>query len=382
VEADEPSFRAVLEALPIGVQIWEASGDDADSAAADGMTLRWGNPAAAAHDGVLDAELLRRALVEQQPEEILDGSWRVHVRPLGGRTGLVAYENVGERLSSSILASLQEGVIVVDAGGRITRANDAAATMMGAPLGELVGATLAEVPIAVSRPDGSAFPEAEGPAVRALGGEHVQPLLVQVRRRDGTTIWAEVESRPLTDRDGTRYGAMSTYVDVTEQMARERRMREEADSDPLTGLANRRVLERTLAAAIDRAGRSGREVAGLMLDLDGFKVLNDRWGHLAGDQALRTVAERLRRCVRERDLVARHGGDEFVLVLPDLHPVGAAAAECAERVAAALNEPLLLDGGSTSLRAALGLAVWPRDGADPTALLARADRAMYAAKAR
>jgi diguanylate cyclase (GGDEF)-like protein/PAS domain S-box-containing protein len=377
VEADEPSFRAVLEALPIGVQIWEASDD-----AADGMALRWANSAAAAHDGVLDAGLVRDALIQQRPAELLAGACRVQVRPLGGRTGLVAYEPVTERLSSSILASLQEGVIVVDASGRITRANDAAATMMGAPLGELVGATLAEVPIEVSRPDGSAFPEEEGPALRALGGEHVQPLLVQIRRRDGTTIWAEVESRPLTERDGTRYGAMSTYVDVTERMARERRMREEADSDPLTGLANRRALERTLAAAIDRAGRSGREVAVLMLDLDGFKALNDRWGHLAGDLALRTVAERLRQSVRERDLVARPGGDEFVIVLPDLPPGSTAAVECAERVTAGLSEPLLLDGGSTSLPAALGLAVWPRDGADPTALLARADRVMYASKAR
>jgi diguanylate cyclase (GGDEF)-like protein/PAS domain S-box-containing protein len=399
VAPDEPPFRAVLEALPVGVQIWEAVGRGPGD-----MVLRWANPAATAalQDDARWRSTVLDALLEQTPADFLApyrdgrlaGSFRVQVRPLGGTTGLVSYENVAEehereralagseRLSSSILASLQEGVLVIDTTGRITRANEAAATMVGAKLGEFVGASLGQLPIEVFRPDGSRFPKEEGPAARALAGEHVLGLLVQVRRRDGSTIWAEVEFRPLTEADGTPYGALGTYVDVTERTARERRMREEADSDPLTGLANRRALERTLEAAVDRAGRAGREVAVLMLDLDGFKALNDRWGHLTGDTALRTVAHRLRGAVRERDLVARPGGDEFVLVLPDLQPGGTAAVECAERVTAALDTPLRFDGGSASIRAALGLAVFPRDGGDPTALLAHADRAMYAGKVR
>jgi GGDEF domain-containing protein len=156
-------------------------------------------------------------------------------------------------------------------------------------------------------------------------------------RRDGTAVWVAADARPLTEPDGTPYGALCTYVDVTERVRRERRIRREADSDPLTGLANRRALERALA-------------------------------------------RRLSGCVRERDVVARIGGDEFVLVLPDLHPEHDAASECAARVRAALSAPLAIDGAEPRLGAATGVACFPRDGADGAQLLAHADRAMYRAK--
>jgi diguanylate cyclase (GGDEF)-like protein/PAS domain S-box-containing protein len=286
------------------------------------------------------------------------------------------------RMLEAILASLQEGIVVVDTSGRITLANDAAAGMLGRSLDQLTGTLVSDVPIEVLHPDGSEYPPRSGPILRALGGETVTGVLVQVRRDDGTTTWAEVESRPLSEPDGTPYGALSTYVDVTERMARETRMRAEADSDPLTGLANRRALERTLASAVERAERSGREVAVVMLDLDGFKALNDRWGHLAGDAALRSVARRLTRAVRERDLVARLGGDEFVIVLGDLQPGAVAVDECCARIASALSAPLRFEGGSTEVGAALGRAVFPSDASSPGDLLAHADRAMDASRSR
>jgi diguanylate cyclase (GGDEF)-like protein len=111
-------------------------------------------------------------------------------------------------------------------------------------------------------------------------------------------------------------------------------------------------------------------------------MLNDRWGHLAGDRALRAVARRLQRSVRERDLVARTGGDEFVLVLPDLQPGAPIARECMARVQEALTAPVRFEGGSTTLRAAIGVATFPQHGADDVSLLAHADRQMYAAKPR
>jgi diguanylate cyclase (GGDEF)-like protein/PAS domain S-box-containing protein len=267
-------------------------------------------------------------------------------------------------LAEAIVASLPEGILVTDAAGRVTKANEAAARLFGMVLGELVGGRLDDLPVRAGRED---------PVGRALGGETVRGVLVQVDRRDGTALWAEVGASPLAEPDGRPYGALSTWAEVTDRVRRERRMREEAETDPLTGLANRRTLERMLAVALDRAGRARREVGVLVLDLDDFKALNDRAGHAAGDAALIAVAAALRGCVRERDLVARVGGDEFVIVLPDLNPGDRAACECAARAAAALRD-------ASGLSAATGIACFPRHGSDGAALLAHADRAMYAAK--
>jgi diguanylate cyclase (GGDEF)-like protein/PAS domain S-box-containing protein len=298
----------------------------------------------------------------------------------GGLAARAHALEASERLNAQIVSSLQEGVIVVDRDDRITRTNAAAAELCGVSLGELTGLRLRELPVVVRHPDGRPATTGESPAHRALQGETVRGVLLSVRRRDGSEIWVEVNSRPLDEPDGSRFGALSTYADVSERIHRERRMRQEADSDPLTGLANRRALERALAAALGRARVEEREVAVLMVDLDGFKALNDAYGHIAGDAALREVARRLVACVRERDVVARVGGDEFVLVLPDLHPGHGTAEECARRVRAALADPIGLDHASPRLGAATGVACFPRDGADGVALLAHADRAMYRAK--
>ena len=117
-----------------------------------------------------------------------------------------------------------------------------------------------------------------------------------------------------------------------------------------------------------------------MLDLDGFKAINDTYGHAAGDEALREVARRLRRCVRERDLVARLGGDEFVVVLTDLDGRSQAVQDSMTRIREALAQPIAFDGTSLGLGVAIGVATFPADGGDAADLLAHADRGMYAAK--
>ena len=173
---------------------------------------------------------------------------------------------------------------------------------------------------------------------------------------------------------------MASYDDVTARVEQDRRTRHEADTDALTGLANRRALERTLDAALARAGARARSVGLLMLDLDGFKAINDTHGHAAGDEALREVARRLRGCVRERDLVARFGGDEFVVVMTDLGGRSGAVQDSLERIREALAEPLAINGATVGLQAAIGTAAFPADGGNVADLLAHADRGMYAAK--
>lgn len=148
--------------------------------------------------------------------------------------------------------------------------------------------------------------------------------------------------------------------------------------DALTGLPNRAALREEIRRALSRPAGEERETAFMVLDLDRFKSVNDRYGHTAGDALLREVAHRLRRQVRGSDMVCRLGGDEFAIVLPGC------GAECADaiagRIVAALRAPVAAGPAVVHVAASIGISLHPRDGADEETLIARADRAMYAAK--
>lgn len=148
--------------------------------------------------------------------------------------------------------------------------------------------------------------------------------------------------------------------------------------DTLTGLPNRVLLRDRVEQAIATAERANETIAVLVMDLDGFKDVNDTLGHSAGDAFLRRVAERLRACLRRSDTVARIGGDEFACVLPGV--TGEGALRAAEKIAVALREPFQVEGTSNTAEASIGVALYPRDGKDADTLLRRADTAMYNAK--
>jgi diguanylate cyclase (GGDEF)-like protein/PAS domain S-box-containing protein len=413
----DASQRHVLDAVPVGLQIWEATGDDPSS-----LTLRYANPEANREAGfdvaacagqtvleifpatVFSTTTLHAAALAQEAatlelsypgdQRLGESWWRFQVTPIGGRSALAAVWNITEaklaernlresmRLGRSILAHLQEGVVVVDTETKIVTANAAAAELFGVQEDELVGRPLSGVPVDLLDDRGRLLGPDRLPLMQALRGKEMRAVVVRFVRNDGSLLWVEVHANPLVDEDGRVYGAVASYDDVTARVERDRRTRHEADHDPLTGLANRRALERVLGAALPRAAANERSVAVLMLDLDGFKAVNDGHGHAAGDEALREVSRRLRRCVRERDLVARLGGDEFVVVLTDLGGDSSAAHDTTERVRAALEEPIAVSRGVTvGLRAAIGVAVSPGDGETVADLLAVADRGMYAAKA-
>ncbi|PWG63880.1 sensor domain-containing protein [Spiribacter halobius] len=155
-----------------------------------------------------------------------------------------------------------------------------------------------------------------------------------------------------------------------------------ARHDPLTGLPNRWMLQDRLEVALRWAHRYEEQVAVVYLDLDGFKQINDRWGHEAGDRLLQEVARRLTGCVREADTVSRVGGDEFVLVLNNID--GREAAErMRKKIHAALEAPCAIgEGREAAIRGSIGLALYPEDGEDRETLIRIGDGAMYAEKRR
>ncbi|HUL55635.1 MAG TPA: GGDEF domain-containing protein [Usitatibacter sp.] len=157
-----------------------------------------------------------------------------------------------------------------------------------------------------------------------------------------------------------------------------RRMEHMAHYDDVTGLPNRALLTDRLSQETARARRVSESFAVLMFDLDGFKSVNDTWGHAAGDRVLEQVGERVRRCVRASDTVGRLGGDEFLAILPQTSLEGALGV--AEKLREALAEPYPLDGATGHLSASVGVSLFPDHGADAEALQRASDAALYRAK--
>jgi diguanylate cyclase (GGDEF)-like protein/PAS domain S-box-containing protein len=201
-------------------------------------------------------------------------------------------------------------------------------------------------------------------------------------RPDGTAVWVIANLTFLRDEAGRAMTWLGQFQDITERKGLEERLRRLADEDPLTGLPNRRGLEGSVRLALDMCDRHDLAGALLMIDLDGFKAINDTHGHAVGDAALVAVSQSLRARLRKTDLLARVGGDEFAVLLHATS--GAPARILADALVRAVRATALESGLPTiALDASIGVADF---GAPPLPtvreLLARADDAMYAAKRR
>ena len=226
--------------------------------------------------------------------------------------------------------------------------------------------------------------EASGTPVGFLNFE------VQHRCKDGRLIWGEIMSKPDRNAQGEIIGYHGITREITERKRLEEQVRQLAFHDPLTHLANRRLMLDHLEQAMSASKRSQRHGALLFLDLDNFKPLNDTHGHGVGDLLLIEVAERLKACVREADTVARFGGDEFVVLLSELSTQPGEADEQAvaisEKVRTRLAEPYVLQSAPSapSIRhectASIGVAVFRGRDESQNAVIDRADAAMYRAK--
>ena len=199
------------------------------------------------------------------------------------------------------------------------------------------------------------------------------------RMPDGVVRVLSISGDPRFGAQGAFLGYRGVGRDVTEIALARERIASLAYSDPLTGLANRTSLMPALDQAVQRARRRNSKLAVVFLDLDGFKEINDVYGHDAGDALLIELAGRLRDNLRSSDLIARLGGDEFLVVLEEVQDAGPVET-VAKKLLVETVRPYSLPGAQASVTASIGISIFPDDAADATALMKHADMAMYAAK--
>ncbi|MES2951821.1 MAG: diguanylate cyclase [Pseudomonadota bacterium] len=204
----------------------------------------------------------------------------------------------------------------------------------------------------------------------------------QLRTSDGSARWVHCIVSVVVGSNHQIELIEGVLYDVTERKLEEDRARRHADHDALTGLRNRRGMEVFLDRSLRHAAEDGQVVGVMLIDLDGFKAVNDTHGHSAGDQVLKVVAQRmLARIRRASDMVARHGGDEFVVIVANSGTSTTAIEELANDLVALIGEPIPLEGGLLAkVGASIGIARYPTNGATRQSLMAAADVAMYGAK--
>lgn len=278
-------------------------------------------------------------------------------------------------LATDIMSNTAEGIVVYDHELRCLAWNRFMEELTGLRAEEVLGKRAADF-----------FPVLGEQAIdevlaRVLKGETVSmaetAYVVPGSDRQG---WISASYRPQHDSKGRVSGVIGYVRDLTDRKRAEQQIEYQAYHDALTGLANRRLFQEHLTLAIALAQRKRRPVAVLFLDLDHFKVVNDSLGHTLGDTLLREIATRLRTSIREGDVVARVGGDEFTIVLQELEKKEDAAV-MAQRVLRIISEPMEVDGQKLYVTASIGITVYPDDGEDAETLLKNADNAMYRAKA-
>lgn len=283
------------------------------------------------------------------------------------------------------LGSISDAVVISDADGNLVHMNQAFATFHRFASRDECARQLDRFPevIEAFHPDGTLAPLSEWPIPRASRGESAVKHQYRLRRKDTGESWiASYDLAPIRVADGQITGSVITGRDITEiseRKAQQAQLDRIANHDPLTGLPNRRLLSDRLAQAVALAERTGSTVAVCLLDLDGFKAINDCYGHETGDRFLIRIAEVLRAAFRAHDSVARLGGDEFVLLLTGLQR----PEDCpplVERVLTRFSQPIAIDGCSHEVTASVGVTLYPADDADPETLLRHAHQAMYRAK--
>jgi diguanylate cyclase (GGDEF)-like protein/PAS domain S-box-containing protein len=285
-------------------------------------------------------------------------------------------DEIQQRYASTI-DSLSHGFLIRDRRGYVHVANERCARLLGfnSPA-EVIGLHVSELLPGLTREMADDyFRRFEAPGVHYPMAETATFTL-----HNGVQLPVELLGSPYIERG--RLYCLVQLLDISERKKKDDLLYQAARIDPITGYFNRHALASRLSQEVARAVGSGRECAVLFIDLDKFKRVNDSFGHAAGDELLRDAALRLHSLLSADDTLARFGGDEFIIVLPDLAPGAGmrAAGDCAARVVAAMADGFELSYHAISISASIGIACYPMHGTDSDTLIRNADIAMYEAK--
>ncbi|MBC7415496.1 MAG: diguanylate cyclase [Herminiimonas sp.] len=281
--------------------------------------------------------------------------------------------DTANRLTASVFDAITESIMVTDANFVILSVNPAFTSLTGYLAKDAIGQNAR---ILKSARHDVAFFAAMYDELRAnklWKGE------VWCQRKDSSQYLQRLSITVMSNDAGEVIRYVGVFDDITEQWSKDQLVRHMALHDPLSGLPNRSLLMERLAQLIAMSNRESRRIALMYIDLDGFKLVNDTWGHGMGDKVLQAVSTRLVDLLRTTDAVARIGGDEFVILLDNLESRDNVAT-VASRIIDVVNAPMVFDENTVHVGASIGIAIFQNDGKTADALIKDADDAMYAAK--
>jgi|GEM_PF-1568324 len=311
-----------------------------------------------------------------------DRRWDVNIDPVTDSLLLFFAVDITERqrikeellqekaFIAAILENSHDGIAVTDPGGQVKFISPGMQRLFGYELAEMGTLVSWAAVVITDEAERALFLDVWRGSPDNHNSEHIFAIL----HKTGERRFCRLQTSRMPGGDIVINGQDVTGIKLAEE-----RIRHMALHDALTGLPNRQLLQDRLQTALAAGKRRDTLTAVLYIDLDRFKDINDAHGHDAGDAVLQSTAEQITRCVREADTVARMGGDEFVIVLPDLTHMDDAS-DVAVRILDTLSQPLVIDGQSHMLGASIGIGLHPKDGAFPDEILRKADRAMYETK--
>ncbi len=299
--------------------------------------------------------------------------WVANLRDITERRAAEAALNEAQEGFRHAFDDASIGMALVLPDGRIQRVNRSLATLLDRSQDALIGMSVSDL----THPEDRLLSDEN--LARLTRGE-VDSYRIEKRylRADGTWLWAALSVSMVRALDGKPMYTVGQVEDITERKALTDQLAYDANHDAMTGLSNRASFAVQVSAAIDEAGRGGRQVAVLFIDLDNFKVINDSLGHVVGDELLVGVAARLRDALRPDDVIARFGGDEFVVLCKNVSG-DKAVITLANRLIEAVAEPITLGREELFVTTSIGIAI-SEDGDTADVLLQNADAAMYQAK--